>query len=106
MPFHTFGGDASESGDDEASRNALLVHDGAAAGSLFGGGTGDETGTVAAYTAPARDAKPDVDEEGHEHAKTVAVCIDSESEHDIGKNGLLLSEEPRRRGSPPVRSSK
>jgi hypothetical protein len=83
MPFHTFGGDASESGDDEASRRALPVHDGAAAGSLFGGGAGDETGTVAAYTAPARDTKPDVDEEGHEHAKTVAVCMDSESEHDI-----------------------
>ena len=95
MPFHTFGGDASESGDDEASRRALPVHDGAAAGSLFGGGAGDETGTVAAYTAPARDTKPDVDEEGHEHAKTVAVCAWTPSPNmTFGKNGLLLSEEP------------
>ena len=82
MPFHNFGGDASESGDDEASR-ALPVHDGAAAGSLFGGGAGEEPETVAAYTAPVRDAMPDVDDEGREHAKTVAVCVDSESEPDV-----------------------
>ena len=82
MPFHNFGGDASESGDDAASR-ALPVHDGAAAGSLFGGGAGEEPETVAAYTAYVRDAMPDVDDEGREHAKTVAVCVDSESEPDV-----------------------
>ena len=63
MPFHNFGGDASESGDDEASRRALPVHDGAAAGSLFGAGAGEEPETVAAYDTalvPESGSKPDV----------------------------------------------
>ena len=84
MPFHNFGGDASESGDDDASR-ALPVHGGAAAGSLFGGGERAEPETVAAYdTAPVPESgsKPNVLDEGCD-AKPVAVCVDTESDGDV-----------------------
>ena len=75
MPFLTYGGDASESGD-EAPR-ALTVHVGAAAGGE------EEPATVAAYTVhvPELHRMPDV--EGSELAKPVAVCVDTESDEDV-----------------------
>ena len=75
MPFLTYGGDASESGD-EAPR-ALTVHVGAAAGGE------EEPETVAAYTVhvPELHRMPDV--AGSELAKPVAVCVDTESDEDV-----------------------